>query len=282
MNPRVVAIIKGGLGNQLFAYAAARAFALREGRELLVDDASGFVGDGYGRAFRLGRFPIAASPAPADIRLGDPKGPRHRLVRTMNKLLPCTAKSYLKERPGHGAAQLAGFHSRRPTIYLNGYWQDEACFSDAADTIRREFQPPPSGNDELERSLGDGDSVFIHVRRVRYSPRLAADYYQRSISAAAEVLGAPRFEVFGDDPGWARDRFDFGGHAARFHDPSDDELIDFRLMTLCRHAIVANSSFSWWAAWLQRAGNRVWTPESPGWPLRPARGWTTVPNGLDD
>lgn len=281
MSRSLVAIIKGGLGNQLFAYAAARALALRDGCELFLDDASGFQRDGYGRTFRLDRFSIAGTPAPAALRLGDARQPRHRLKRQLNKFLPTPFRDYLKERPGHAAAQLAGFHSRRRLIFLNGYWQDEACFADAAETLRRELQPPATGDPTLETELRDTDSVFVHLRRVRYSPRLDADYYQRSISAAAESLGAPRFEVFGDDPGWAREALDFGDRPVRFHDSSADELHDFRLMTRCRHAIVANSSFSWWAAWLQAPGGRVWTPETPGWPLRPAAGWTTVPNGLE-
>lgn len=282
MKPRVVAIIKGGLGNQLFAYAAARAFALREGRELLLDDASGFVRDGYGRQFRLNRFPIAADPAPAGVRLGDPKSLRHRMLRTWNKLLPAVSRSYLKELPGHGAAQLASFQPQAEIVHLNGYWQDEACFAGASDTLRRELEPPASGNEALEQELQSGDTVFVHVRRIRYSPRLDADYYQGGISEAAGAFESPRFEVFGDDIDWARERLDFGDHPARFHEPSDDELLDFRLMTRCRHAIVANSSFSWWAAWLQEPDHRVWTPESPGWPLRPAAGWATIANGLKD
>ncbi|MGE9270401.1 MAG: alpha-1,2-fucosyltransferase, partial [Verrucomicrobiales bacterium] len=88
MKPNVVAIIKGGLGNQLFAYAAARSLALRTGRDLLIDDDSGFVRDGYGRSFRLNHFPILAQPAPENLRLGNPKGFRHRWMRYTSRFLP--------------------------------------------------------------------------------------------------------------------------------------------------------------------------------------------------
>ena len=281
MKPRVIAIIKGGLGNQLFGYAAARALAHRGGRELLLDDSSGFARDDYGRSFRLDRFPIAAGSAPAEARLGDPKGFRHRWARSINKLLPPTRRSYLKESPGHGPEQLSAFHSRSRTVHLNGYWQDEACFREIAALIRDELRPPHSGDDTLEAELPGGDSVMLHIRRVRYTPCLDPSYYERSISAACSSIGSPRFEVFGDDPDWARTHLDFGKHPVRFHESSSDELIDFRRMSLCRHAIVANSSFSWWAAWLQQPGGRVWTPENPGWPLKAASGWTTVENGLE-
>lgn len=286
MKPAVVAIIKGGLGNQLFAYAAARAFALRSGRELLVDDASGFVRDGYGRSFRLDRFPIEARPAPPELRLGDPKGLRHKLVRTANKLLPSTFRNYFAERQDIPAGRLLSFRSHRKVVHLNGYWQDEACFLDFADRIRAELEPPPLASEAdraLEHELGDVDSVFVHLRRIRYSPRLGSGYYQSSILRAAEALPGCRFEVFGDDVAWGRENLEFGHHPVRFHEgDGSDELRDFRLMAACRHAIVANSSFSWWAAWLRTPpGKQVWTPAEPGWPVRPASGWIPVPNLLE-
>jgi hypothetical protein len=67
----------------------------------------------------------------------------------------------------------------------------------------------------------------------------------------------------------------------RFHQgDANDELRDYRLMSSCRHAIVANSSFSWWAAWIRTDNEKiVCTPENPGWPVRPAEGWTPIPHG---
>lgn len=286
MKPCVVAIIKGGLGNQLFAYAGARAFALRSGRELLIDDDSGFVRDGYDRSFRLDRFPIEARPAPAEFRLGDPKGAKHKLVRSFNKLLPSVWRNYFAEKSGKPAARLLSFRSRRQVVHLNGYWQDEACFLDFRDRIRAELEPPPLEDESdraLEHELAETPSVFLHIRRIRYSPRLDRGYYQSSIRLAAEAVPGCRFEVFGDDVAWGRDALDFGGLPVRFHEgDTSNELRDFRLMSACRHAIVANSSFSWWAAWLRSAlGKLVWTPANPGWPVKPASGWQPVPNELE-
>jgi hypothetical protein len=286
MKPSVVAILKGGLGNQLFGYAAARAFALRSGRELWLDDYSGFARDGYGRRWRLGGFPLAGGPAPDALRLGDPKRARHKLVRTFDRLLPAVWRCYLAERPGQGARQLNEFRSCRKVVHLNGYWQDEACFADHAAAVRRELEPPPCrapADRDLERRLAGCDSVFVHVRRQRYTPRLAADYYENAIEAARAALPGCVFALFGDDPEWARTRLSFGGaEAIEAGDPAGDELRDFRLMAACRHAIVANSSFSWWAAWLRpHPEKRVWTPADSGWPVVPAGGWTRVANSLE-
>ncbi len=283
----VVAMIKGGLGNQLFAYAAARAYAIRTRRELWLDDVSGFTRDGYGRAFKLGQFPVAAQLAPPRWRLGNPKCLKHKAIRSVNKLLPNPLRSYLAEESDKPEDQLTGFISNRQIVRLNGYWQSEKYFAERAATIRTELQPPPfaegSADADLEAELSSTPSVFIHIRRDRYSPRLGSGYYDSSITSALSMLGGCQFFVFGDDLEWAQQYLDFHGAPVRYiSDGSSDELRDFRLMAACRHAIVANSSFSWWAAWLRRnADKRVWTPNNPGWPLKPASEWTKVPNRLE-
>ena len=279
-------MIKGGLGNQLFGYAAARAYAIRTSRELLLDDVSGYTRDGYGRAYKLDLFPIAAKTAPARWRLGDPKSFQHKSLRSLNKVLPNPLRSYLAEDQEKDETQLTGFISNRPVVRLNGYWQSEKYFFERASTIRTELKLPPfeEGSDaDLEAELASTPSVFLHIRRDRYSPRLGSGYYDSSITSALSTLGNCHFHVFGDDLDWARQYLDFHGAPVTYQSQEgSDELRDFRLMSACRHAIVANSSYSWWAAWLKRhADKRVWTPSTPGWPLKPASEWTKVPNRLE-
>ncbi len=286
MKPCVVAIIKGGLGNQLFAYAAARAFALRCGRDLLLDDSSGFARDGYGRSFRLDRFAVVARPAPAALRLGEPKSPRHKTVRTFDRLLPAALRAYLAEDPRRDESQLLAWYPRRTVVHLNGYWQSEKYFADYAETIRRELTIPPLDDPPdhaLEQEFASTNSVCLHIRRHRYSPRLGADFYHAAITAARDAVPGCCFIVFGDDPAWAGQHLDFGTSPVRYiNDPTASELRDLRLMAACRHAIVANSSFSWWAAWLNPSPDqRVWTPADPGWPVKPAAAWTRLPNSLE-
>ncbi len=279
-------MIKGGLGNQLFAYAAARAYSIRTNRDLLLDNVSGFKRDGYERAYKLDRFPVAGAIAPARWRVGDPKSPHHKFIRAANKVIPNPLKSYLAEEQDQAETQLTGFISNRVVVRLNGYWQSEKYFYERSSSIRTELQPPAfdegSKEAELEAELARTHSVFLHIRRDRYSPRLGSGYYDSSISSALTTLGPCRFEVFGDDLDWARQYLDFQGAPVRYHEASADELVDFRLMAACRHAIIANSSFSWWAAYLRRhADKRVFTPSDPGWPLKPASEWTKVPNRLE-
>lgn len=281
MSEAVIAIVKGGLGNQLFIYAAARACALRCGRDLFLDTRRGYTHDDYGRSYRLGRFAIAARPMPEDWRVAPTlKHPRHKIIRAWNKLLPRDWRSYLAHRRDLPPTQLTDLKPRPGRITLNGYWSDEAYFSDAAATIREELAPPPPAegrNLELGERFAAAETVFVHARRVRYPTLLPAGYYRDALAAIRKRVAEPRFAVFSDDPDWTRRELDFGGSPVDWveHNAAD-ELADLWLMTRCRHAIIANSTFSWWGAWLAGAAGPdrvVVSPDHPSWLLRPAAGW---------
>ena len=289
MDRTITTMVKGGLGNQMFCYAAARALALRTGRTLWLDTVSGFRRDGYGRAVQLGRFPVTAGLAPAQLRLGDdPRHQQHRLARALARLLPRDWCRYLAEDPAAGPAQLTALAPRRRHLYLNGYWQDERYFANHAATIRRELSPPAPAdaeNREIARTIDAAESVALHVRRLSYSPRLDAGYYDAAIRLVRERIPAARFFVFGDDPDWGAglETLDPSTTTVVRHNPTD-EVADLFLMTRCRHAIVANSSFSWWGAWLAahpHPGQLIIAPARSGWPLGPAAGWATLENDLD-
>ncbi len=289
MHPSVIAVIKGGLGNQMFCFAAGRALALRTGRELLLDTRTGFRRDGYGRAYRLDRFPVTAREAPPALRLGDDfRSPRHKLARALSRILPRNHRAYLAEDRNAGPEQLTALAPTRRHIHLNGYWQNEACFADHAETIRRELTPPeptdPANRSLAGRIASEPNPAFLHVRRIRYSPRLDAGYYRSAIDRLRSALDAPRFFLFGDDLDWARDQLGLApGESEPVAHNADDELADLFLMSRCRHAIAANSSFSWWGAWLVKKtpDSRILFPATPGWQMVPAPGWQLVPNSLE-
>jgi hypothetical protein len=281
----VIAIVKGGLGNQLFIYAAARALALRTGRALFLDTARGYTHDDYGRSYRLDRFPIRAEAMPEAWRIAPTlKHPRHKLIRALNKLLPRDRRSYIAERHGEPATQLTALHPRPSPVTLLGYWQNEEYFSDHAETIRAELAPPAPA-DARNRSLGDalaaGDSVFLHVRRIRYAHLLGAEYYQAAMDAICATLRQPRFVLFGDDLDWLVKHLDFhGAPVEAITHNAGDELADLWLMSRCRHAVVANSSFSWWGAWLGdvQPDRLIFAPQHPGWPIAMPPRWRRAAN----
>ncbi|HNQ72110.1 MAG TPA: alpha-1,2-fucosyltransferase [Verrucomicrobiota bacterium] len=288
MHRAVIAIVKGGLGNQLFIYAAARALALRTGRTLYLDATRGYTRDDYGRNYRLDRFPIEAEVMPEAWRIAPTlKHFRHKLIRAGSKLLPRNQRTYLAEHWHRPPTQLTALRPRRKRLTLLGYWQNEAYFADHAATIRAELTPPPP-TDTQDQALGEKfatcESIFLHFRRVRYWNLLGSDYYQTAIDAALAKLPRPHFVLFGDDLNWPRQHLDFRGASQEcVNHNSGDELADLWLMSRCRHAIVANSSFSWWGAWLGEAAlpRLVFAPQQTGWPLVMPPRWQRIANVLD-
>lgn len=283
----LVAIVRGGLGNQLFIYAMARAMALRTGRTLYLDTVRGYQADDFGRSYRLDRFAVAATAMPEAMRIAPTlKHPQHKFIRALNKVLPPMWRSYLAEREDTPAEFVRNFSSHRRNVTLLGYWQDEAFFADAEDVLRKELAPGKPANAQAVargETFAARESVFLHVRRTRYFPLLGAGYYQCAIDQARAALSNPLFVVFGDDLAWAQSTLDFRGADVELQAYAEtDELTDLWLMTQCRHAIVANSSFSWWAAWLGRTTSRnIWAPASTGLPLVMPPAWIPVDPHFD-
>ena len=288
MESAVIAIVKGGLGNQLFIYATARALALRTGRTLYLDSKLGYGQDDYGRSYRLDRLPIQAKSLPEAWRIAPAlKHPRHKIIRALNKLLPRNQRTYFSERWKEPPSQLTALAPRRRRITLLGYWQNESYFADHAETIRAELTPP-GPTDEVNRRLGEQfsaqESVFLHFRRVRYWNLLGRDYYQQAIDLACARLAQPNFVLFGDDLDWPKQQLDFRGQPVAFiTQNSRDELADLWLMSRCRHAVVANSSFSWWGAWLGDLTPRrqVFAPQNPGWNVVMPDRWHRIANIIE-
>ena len=161
------------------------------------------------------------------------------------------------------------FHARART-YLDGYWQSEKYFSDVEDTIRREFTSRDrldAGTREILDRMATAQSVSVHVRRGDYvsHPRASRarsvctpSYYQRCVAYIAERLGDIHLFVFSDAPDWvaANLRFEYPTTLVSTV-PARPDHTDLRLMSACRHHVIANSSFSWWGAWLNPHHNQL-------------------------
>jgi hypothetical protein len=155
-------------------------------------------------------------------------------------------------------------------VYLDGYWQSERYFSDIAGVLRQEFTaeaPLDRENEALAAGIAAVNAVSLHVRRGdyvddpttnRFHGICAPDYYQRAVDFVASRVEAPRLFVFSDDLQWTRANLRFSVPMT-FVDanPPDCGYRDMRLMTRCRHHIVANSSFSWWGAWLNPSREKI-------------------------
>jgi hypothetical protein len=148
-------------------------------------------------------------------------------------------------------------------MYLNGYWQSEKYFKSAEDKLRSElclFDKPDEANQKILDEIVQCPAVSLHIRRGDYITNPSAalvhgvcslDYYHSAIRHITAHVENPYFFVFSDDPQWVKDNLKIG-YPVQFVEANgpDRGAEDMRLMKSCRHHIIANSSFSWWAAWL--------------------------------
>jgi len=266
----IITRLMGGLGNQMFQYAAGRALALRLGA-LLKLDISWFaaMGTDTQRKYMLHIFPIAATEAsPEEIERIACREPNffERLLRRPKR----RGKHYIAEP---SFSYWSGFASLTAPAYLEGYWQQEAYFVDVAETIRKDFAFPALNHHEAEglaaEIFSSSNGVCVHIRRGDYAENKATNqfhglcspaYYEKALLTLSEKLGSSlRLFIFTDDPAWASKNFDAQGYPALvvdFPEHQDKPWHDMHLMSLGAHHVIANSSFSWWGAWLAEGNNR--------------------------
>lgn len=262
----------GGLGNQMFQYAAARALALDKDTWVYLDP-SFLHEDSKGRwtqrEYELGVF---------NIHYKFERSGRINFLRSLN------LKSYMKRMSDSKLWFLPyrnfyqSDHRYHPEIceypkntYLHGYFQSEKYFIHHDAQIRKDFEflePAKGRNAELLDKIRNSVSVSVHVRRGDYVTLAAAsafhglmgmEYYQSGIELIASKINLPlNYFVFSDDPEWARANLQFHGETT-FVDWNSGKsgFEDMRLMSNCKHHIIANSSFSWWGAWLNPSKEKI-------------------------
>jgi hypothetical protein len=271
--PLVVTRLIGGLGNQMFQYAAGRALALRRGADLKLDVAAFTAGVDTKRRYELDSFSIHGSAASdAELarfgRAGKPRSsPFDRVLRRLRIERANGAWPIYRER--HFQFDPAVPELQTP-VYLDGFWQSERYFSDIAEMLRQEFRvkgPMDLENKAFVARIESVNAVSLHVRRGdyisdpatnRYHGICSPDYYERSVEYVAARTGSPYLFVFSDDQQWTRTNLRFAVPAMIVDaNPSDSGHRDMHLMALCRHHIIANSSFSWWGAWLNPSHEKI-------------------------
>lgn len=247
----------------MFQYAAGRALSLKLSCPLLLD-VSGFAGYGLHQGFELSRvFGCKTEIATEEeIRalLGWRSHPAARKILMRPSLAMLHGSTLVVEPHFH---YWPGISEVSPNIYLVGYWQSEKYFSEVADTLRADFifrDSLSSQNAELAKRIGQTMAVSLHVRRGDYAsnPKTNAahglcsiEYYREAVLYIAEHIEHPEFFIFSDDIAWVKSNLEIDFPCWYVDQNKGAESYnDMRLMSLCRHHIVANSSFSWWGAWL--------------------------------
>ncbi|MGB0872772.1 MAG: alpha-1,2-fucosyltransferase [Solirubrobacterales bacterium] len=279
-------LLRGGLGNQMFQYAAGLSVALRTGSRLRLDLT--VLDRDRKRQFRLDQFNIDAelfhgNDAPP-LQFSDPQ----TLAAEARARFDAQVVIQRDETFGDELSDTAA------NSLLVGYWQSDRYFNSVSDAVRAHFKlrRPSAAYTELRRRIGAEECAAVHIRRGDYAEDtsvqrviglLDASYYREAANELVARTGVTKFRVFSDDPEWCRTRVELPGDV----EITSGYLADaeeLHLISACDHAIVSNSSFSWWGAWLgtkaksvviapsrwlrsvdARAGSRI-----------PAR-WTTLP-----
>lgn len=266
----------GGLGNQLFQYAFFRA--LQQTFPKVKADLSGYDSYGLHNGFELERIFAIQLPqlTPFEHRLFNWQD-RRWIQRKLRRIYG-TKRAYCEESKLFGYDETV--FGKRGHRYYWGYWQHIGYIEPVADQLRMDFRFPiftDQKNIELAEALAHGNTVSVHVRRGDYindsllGGICDVGYYQRALAHIGAHVEHPRFIFFSDDIPWCRANFPLANSTFVDWNTGLDSFRDMQLMTLCKHHIIANSSFSWWGAWLNTQHDKI--------VVSPSR-WVTT-DGLD-
>lgn len=259
----IITRLAGGLGNQLFQYALGRSIAERYSLELKLDINS-FAKDRL-RSFELDNFKMELNYATQNeiSRLKGGESIYHKSLRKVYNKNFGRAYTYCAEIE-FGSFQ--DINCKTGGLYLDGYWQNELYFNEIRKILIDELQPV-SVSDEAKRFIENPVSfhkVGVHVRRGDYISSEKSntkhgfsglDYYIKAIEYVRKEINSPLFFIVSDDIEWCKHNLSFDDCV--FIDSTTNHYDDFVILKSCDIQIISNSTFSWWAAWLNHSINKI-------------------------
>jgi len=266
----IVSHILGGIGNQMFQYAAGRSLAIYL-NDCYTLDLNDFDRYTLHHGYELKRvFDVPAEPTSPD-ELQSVLG--FRRLSLIKKILRRRQFSILRGRKFIVEPYFnfwPKFFSLNSSSYLYGYWQSEKYFKLIEKVIRDDFsfKPPLTEKNLLiANQIDQTNAISLHIRRGDYLTDVKTNrimsvcdisYYERAISYMAAKVSNPVFYVFSDDMDWVKQSISITYPAVYVdHNRGEDSYVDMQLMSLCKHHIIANSSFSWWGAWLNPSAKKI-------------------------
>ena len=265
---KIVKVI-GGLGNQMFQFALYKALQKRFPEERVLLDLHCFNGYRKHRGFEIPKiFDVSYKEANwKEVAKVAYPYPNYQCWRFGSRILP-DRKTMIRESADYALDPTA--LTRKGNIYFDGYWQHEEYFLDIREEILRTFSFPlfeDERNLETARLVTNRNSCAIHIRRGDYvKDKLFRDicnldYYRKAVLRMKETANPDIFCVFSDDTSWCREHLTplLGQTETIYVDWNTDKnsFQDMHLISLCRNQIIANSSFSWWGAWLNTNKGKV-------------------------
>ena len=264
----IVVKLAGGLGNQMFQYAIGRHLSLKYNTKLALDlsllkalpkDTNYTI-----RNYELDVFNVKCSFF--DLKL--PRSLKLKQTDILNRLaFKLVNYKVISEKEYYNFDEKI-FNSSK-NAYIIGYWQSAKYFDSIRDTLIADFkfkiQPNELNNTHI-KEIESSNSISVHIRRGDYITNEIANsthgicnlrYYQDAIEQIKSKVSDPHFFFFSDDIEWVKEQFKALNNTTFINNNTDKGFEDLRLMTLCKHHIIANSSFSWWGAWLSLNYNKI-------------------------
>ncbi len=274
MNLTVTKLI-GGLGNQLFQYAVGRAVSLQNRSELVLDD-SPFI-EYTDRKYSLDSFAIPQrfpSEEEASIIRSSlaaenvvPEKRRFFLNKFFRRARQQNLKIIKESRFPHFEPEILALP---PNVYLDGYWQSARYFQQIEEVLRKDLQlikPLSPYSLNLRSQIMQKEAVSLHIRRADYISSsyilnligiCEPPYYHQAISEILQRVPKAHFFIFSDEPGWAKANLKLPEAHTLVEPPAPTkDYEDMILMSNCQHHIIANSTYSWWGAWLNPSKSKV-------------------------
>jgi len=263
--------IQGGLGNQMFQYALAFKLKQLNPDERVMMDLTQFKGYTW-HPYELKNvfdvdFPVASFSEIAKFTI--PFSGYTRMGRLANFIfekLPLKREPVVVEKGQFEFEE--SILTKDGNVYYDGYWCNQGYFADIRSTLLDVFSFKPTlskKNDDLKQNVLYGNSVSVHVRRGNYllfdeyKDICERPYYEKAIQYIKEHVDNPHFYVFSNDIQWCKDNLHDLMDKCTFVENSDSKTnyVDMQLMSCCKHNIIAHSTFSWWAAWLNTNSNKI-------------------------
>lgn len=251
----IITAINGGLGNQLFQYAAGLSLATKYQVPLKIH--TQFKSTDTTRTLGISHFNTNVEEASTEDL--DHLYPSSSIKRAIQALLPAQYKHFYKE---HEFAYQTSFEKLGASVYLKGYWQSEKYFTGIAEQVKEVFRLDPTLFQNIESlidNLKHTEALAMHVRKgdylkqpyATYYAELDAVYYNSALKVLQKISPHLQVYVFTDDPEWVKLNLPLAMPYTLMSGSATKTMYeDFEAMRSCKYHIIANSSFSWWTAWL--------------------------------
>lgn len=283
----IIVRIQGGTGNQLFQYAFARGVASKLKTDFLIDksvcDNAKYDPHKIHRKYSLGLFNTKVKFAKdSDMFFFVWIRKHYKIFDTIYKYIRLKRFFLPFYYPERIFAFDPNVFSVKGIKYFDGDWQTEKYFKHIADEIRKEItsiNPLSEKNIKIKEEIQNTNAVSLHERRGDYTTDLLAieyhgvcsqDYYNKAIEYIEKNVSSPHFFIFSDDYEWSVENSKHIKHPVTCIKGSEDkDCEDLALISKCKHHIIANSSFSWWGAWLNPRkdkiviGPKIWFRNAP-------------------